>query len=803
MTDQLSQREIIGAAHWDTALFTTYSLSLSFFEAVPLHALRRSGCRSVSILADAEGYRSSLSEAGAEQAGRSYALAPIMVKNGIFHPKLMMLSSPDQIVASIGSGNLTFSGWGGNFELVDFISPELAPVAFGDLAEFFDALSREQKVMAHTLPDIDHFTRKCRIASRAGTAARVRVLHSISVSIEEQLATHADALGGAISASVVSPFFGSPEPILSLAQSLNLEEIHVCVPLSAPEFYPFNDVVGSTVRVKPVISESFSDPKRRLHAKAIDIACRRGRILFTGSVNATRPALCEARNIEIGVLRLLDAPDIYGWTPTTNTMGDVVNGSPPRSLSRPILIAESEGQKVSGRIFGHKPTASMWQATLLSGGRSSLISAAVKIAGDGSFDLSVPDLTLEWRTAESVQLELSADDVRIRGWLMMTSYLAAIKERGPIVETILRVASGSDDPEDLSSVLEFFTKNPETLIGEDRATGGTNTQESGAHEPSGYTNLSELNPSHFPAVIGSEVPSSSARSAFEHLVARLRLRISQHEDPETPDDDEDDPGADRKAHKQKTRANKAKLYHSLFEALFEQFKSRITKEPINNTNTRHALTVLLDLGLFLFARIEDSFQQRADFLDEWRRLTLAYCYGTPNGDELDRRLVFVVTADVIPSPHRADQALASLQKYVKGHLPAIWTAAVAPSAAHGLARALVREATSSDWTRAFHLLCNSTTPWMQAQAIWDSLVHKHPFEVVGTFLSPDEIELIQLVKVQARPRQYIQAITDVRDIGFCPRCNTGLPTSETYRLQNYNVATALNCCSSVLLNLCP
>ena len=70
----LRLRDIIGSHGWSTAFFTTYSLSLSFFEAVVLHALRQAGVRTTSIAVDLDGYRSTLGERGAADAGRTYDL---------------------------------------------------------------------------------------------------------------------------------------------------------------------------------------------------------------------------------------------------------------------------------------------------------------------------------------------------------------------------------------------------------------------------------------------------------------------------------------------------------------------------------------------------------------------------------------------------------------------------------------------------------------------------------------------------------------------------------------------------------
>jgi hypothetical protein len=38
---------------------------------------------------------------------------------GVFHPKITVLTAPDECHLLVGSGNLTFGGWGGNFEVID------------------------------------------------------------------------------------------------------------------------------------------------------------------------------------------------------------------------------------------------------------------------------------------------------------------------------------------------------------------------------------------------------------------------------------------------------------------------------------------------------------------------------------------------------------------------------------------------------------------------------------------------------------------------------------------------------------
>ena len=105
-----SALDLIGSHRWTSSLFTTYALSLSFFEAVVLDALVRQGVTQSLILADVKGIAAALSEEGVRSAGRAYQVEPVAVAHGCFHPKLVVLTSPTEAHLMIGSGNLTFGG---------------------------------------------------------------------------------------------------------------------------------------------------------------------------------------------------------------------------------------------------------------------------------------------------------------------------------------------------------------------------------------------------------------------------------------------------------------------------------------------------------------------------------------------------------------------------------------------------------------------------------------------------------------------------------------------------------------------
>jgi hypothetical protein len=118
----LAPLDLVSAHPWRRVAFTTYALSLSFFEAVILDALVRGGGREALILADVQGVRASLSEQGAHRVGKDYEVEPVSVSTGVFHPKISVLSAAEECHLLVGSGNLTFGGRGGNCKILESTS---------------------------------------------------------------------------------------------------------------------------------------------------------------------------------------------------------------------------------------------------------------------------------------------------------------------------------------------------------------------------------------------------------------------------------------------------------------------------------------------------------------------------------------------------------------------------------------------------------------------------------------------------------------------------------------------------------
>lgn len=140
----LEAEEAPGDRQATDVMLVTFNADLAFFEARILGRLRAAGAR-VTVIADAGVWDPDPRAIAA--AGRQYHLG-LIDAGGAFHPKVMLLAGPRRVVASVGSGNLTFGGWHFNSELLTVFRSHIAPggapppAAIGDVANFFDDLAR-------------------------------------------------------------------------------------------------------------------------------------------------------------------------------------------------------------------------------------------------------------------------------------------------------------------------------------------------------------------------------------------------------------------------------------------------------------------------------------------------------------------------------------------------------------------------------------------------------------------------------------------------------------------------------------
>jgi hypothetical protein len=114
----ISTREFCREPGYPISIFLTYSFDPLFFERIPRDALRLGETRRIIIVADGSEATDAVRRAMGQifYLGREYLLAETKAAN-TFHPKMIVRLSPTGGRVWIGSGNLTFTGWGANQEM--------------------------------------------------------------------------------------------------------------------------------------------------------------------------------------------------------------------------------------------------------------------------------------------------------------------------------------------------------------------------------------------------------------------------------------------------------------------------------------------------------------------------------------------------------------------------------------------------------------------------------------------------------------------------------------------------------------
>ena len=561
--------ELISAAPWKRVAFTTYALSLSFFEAVLLDALLRGGGRNALILSDPEGVRAGLSEEGARRVGRDYEIEPVACSNhGVFHPKIAALFTDDDAHLLIGSGNLTFAGWGGNLELAEHLHPSFAADAFDDVAGFFEQLAGSDQVMTSAGSACEALAAMLRRSAQGhARAGNIHVLHSLEGSIAEQLALYTEEMGGVTRVTAVSPYYDlRGEGLGALAALLECERIDL-------HAHPSGTVRGQGSNAWPFeggrrwsainVSEAFGSDDRPLHAKSIELVCRKGRLLLSGSANVTHAGLF-GRNIEAGVLRIQPDAKSY-WvtkkaTAPTRSSGDDLDDDEGASAAVGILSACLEGETIRGRIL--VPRVSGAVRVDLRTPRSTRDLGTVQISADGAFMLVAPGIEIEsWENGRLI-LGLERNGRRWEGFVSIAAALELIRRTGSIAPRLMAMLAGTETPADVAAILAWFREDPSRMPAALAAGGAGSGDRPKALEA--MVTLADLKAAGVAASTNGGAGPGEPSSVWKHAMALIRAAFTQSRGPwggggETDDDDDED----EKDREKRARSEELANYRSL------------------------------------------------------------------------------------------------------------------------------------------------------------------------------------------------------------------------------------------------
>ena len=451
----LTPVDLVEAHPWERVAFTTYALSLSFFEAVILDALvRGGGDPQAFILADVIGVRASISEQGAHRVGKDYEVEPVAVTKGVFHPKVSVFTSADECHVLVGSGNLTFGGWGGNCEVIEHLHTGFAADAIADTADFFERLSGNTRVRHGAAKHCNAIAADLRrsVQGHAGNGD-IRLLHNLDRSIAEQVAAAAADLGGAQRLGAAAPFWDSGGAIDRLCDLLNLQEafvhshIHGCVTGPAGDNWPR----GAKKPVHPVrveVMDTSDEAARLLHAKAFELLCKRGRLLISGSANGTAAALEANHNIEACVIRI-QRERSTGWS--------YVQAEPPDPLVDPsteseedeklvgVLRAILDADEVTGQVLTPRMSGTVSVFHLRNTGPKRL--ATTHLTPDGGFTVTAPGLE-QWvmRSGRLVIRVKDQSGQTAEGFVTVASFADITRRAGVVGRQLFALISGNETP---------------------------------------------------------------------------------------------------------------------------------------------------------------------------------------------------------------------------------------------------------------------------------------------------------------------------------------------------------------------
>lgn len=560
--------DLVRAAAWEKTLFTTYALSLAFFEAVVLDALMRGGSKQAMILSDPEGMRAALSEHGARRAGRYYDVEPVGCTTGVFHPKITALVRGDDAHLLLGSGNVSFGGWGGNLECVDHLHPSFAGDAFDDAADFFELMTIAD-TLVHDASDtcfgLAVALRKAATGSRR--TGRIRIAHSLGGSIGDQLRGYAEELGGAETITAVSPFYDlDGEGIARIARELECSEILLhahpdgAVRGTGAVEWPF-DISGPVKAVR--LDDAFPADRRQLHAKCFEIRCRRGVVRVAGSANATNAGLF-GRNVEASVVRIMPRFKNY-WTSSPTEApyrreGDEDAEELESEVQVGILRVTLDGDRLRGRVITPRLTGST-NAVLETFAGERELEAAI-IDGEGRFEIAAPGLEVESFEHGRLVLRLTQGRRVIEGIVGIAAASELIRRMGAMAPRIMAMLAGSETPADVAAILAWFRDDPARLPSDDTVSGGGDAADAGA-TPATIVSLAELSETAAREQ-SHDAPGGRGQAAWRNAMAMLRAVFRTKRGPwasgtEADDDDDDDPAARDLRARAEERANRKSL----------------------------------------------------------------------------------------------------------------------------------------------------------------------------------------------------------------------------------------------------
>lgn len=296
---------------YHTSVILTYGANLAFYEQVILSRLWRANSRNNLIFMDADRYFETIDDYrdSIGYVGRRYLVVPVQL--GVlqsFHPKFIFLLGTDRSRLLIGSGNLTFNGYGNNLEIFTQLDWSLQNKENQDIfSDTWNLIEGIQERWGHS-SQTDWMLQKARARSEwlleEPESGDTKLVHSLERPLMDQFTDYMREYS-VKKLTIISPFLDNQAKAIEQFNSVfEPEQIDLILqPIRAVgNFEALQQLqnAGIPLRIFRINSED-----RYTHAKVYLFETNRETFLATGSANCTSSALLnssESGNFEIMLL---------------------------------------------------------------------------------------------------------------------------------------------------------------------------------------------------------------------------------------------------------------------------------------------------------------------------------------------------------------------------------------------------------------------------------------------------------------------------------------------------------------------
>ncbi len=627
--------EIITGRPWDHALFTTYALSLSFYET-QIHklGLARNGCRDIQIISDADGYQLSLSERQSHRVGNEYRLIPAALPNGVFHPKLTWLAGKDIDLVLLGSGNLTFGGFGKNVECLDLISSDRHPSCFAELSELFEAWSAREDLQFAERGWIGLWRdRAARISASAepSRASDPKLLHSTLHSIGKQIQDLAVTYGDVLEVRSLSPFYDPDgNGILTFAESVRAPKLTIGLLPGREESstFPFPKHRASAVTVGAALFPAPVD-KRNLHAKVLELLMSDGStLLVTGSVNATRKSLLTTDNIETAILR--HEPDSkkspFKWRPAKIPTSFRTSEFRKAGLGNRVLVSgRLTGDGIlKGILISNKETQGIWSASLqrIDGTQ---IDLEIAVDSSGTFASPLKDLELFQHSA-GLQLLVSRTDGRQGGgWVSVEGLLLAARRGFLSPATLMKLLGSDSDEGDETELLRYLATSAQRHLpafaspsrSVRRGVNGTQDEAGKGGNASHVPIEMLLFHEHHATQESSDSQAKGDEAMLNSLMHRIRINLLRMQNRDANVQEVDETSNDKAAEREQKERDKGRKQLTISLQVFQENLQQLAGDIPPGIERASALCMWLEVAFPILLRRLDEADDAELLLKKW------------------------------------------------------------------------------------------------------------------------------------------------------------------------------------------